>query len=108
MAYPYPQGLEIACGGYNNAGTTTTIGVCAQGGGQVAFTERFDTGQVSPPHGVFLDNRIITGGSLPPIASANASLTVAKTNKWGARVFIPIVANSMGGSRRYMSNRRLF
>ncbi len=101
----YPQGPDIIAVGYNNAGTTTTCGTFAAGV-YGSFTERFDTGQTSPPHGVVLDQRILYGrNSLPAIS---ATLAAAKTNVMSARVFVPIIGNVMNGSRRYMSNRRLF
>lgn len=102
ISHPYSQGLEVACGGYNNGGNTTTIGVVSSQGG--TFIERFDTGQNSPPHGVFLDSKLVYSSQFVP--SGDATLTVAKTNKWGARVFIPLVANAMAGSQRWMQNRR--
>jgi hypothetical protein len=100
ISLPYPQCLVIDGIGYNNGGTTTTCGNIS------GFTERFDTGQTSPPHGVKLDDALVWGNDYL-IAQANSTLAAAKTNKGGLRAAIPIIGNSRG-TVRFMSGRRMF
>jgi hypothetical protein len=86
---PYAQVLDLCAGGYNNAATTTTCG------NVTGYTERFDTGQTSPPHGVVLRDRTFANAAQNPLASA--TLAVAKTMRGGVRAMVPIVANTAQG-----------
>lgn len=107
----YGQNIRLACGGYNNGGTTTTIGV---GFG----TEIFDTGQTSPPHGIFLDCLVGFGSgntdanrtdNLRFAAAGSATLAVAKTNRAGLTFMIPVAGNVTAGAARYrMSGGRRY
>jgi hypothetical protein len=99
ISLPYPQCLVIDGIGYNNGGTTTTCGNIT------GFTERFDTGQTSPPHGVKLDDALIWGNDYL-IAQANSTLGAAKTNKGGLRAAIPILGHTRIPNR-FMSSRRI-
>jgi hypothetical protein len=96
---PYGQVLDILGRGYNNGGTTTTSG------NVTSFTERFDTGQVSPAHGVVLNDRTALVLGTQQNALVSGTLAVAKTNRAGVRAMIGIVGNTTNRGR-YMSNRR--
>jgi hypothetical protein len=95
------QGIELTGGGYNNAGTTTTAGNITN------YTERFDTGQVSPAHGVALEDlTTVTQGTVGQYGTLSCTLAAAKTNHGGVRAFVPlIVGPPLRG--RYASGRRL-
>jgi hypothetical protein len=102
----YTQWVDICGGGYNNGGTTTTIG--AVGG----FTENVDTGQTSPPHGIFLDSQ---SANVQPSqnctfkTATTATLAVAKTNRVGLRVCVPVLGNvTAGAALRRMSRGRRY
>lgn len=95
------SGIYLCGCGYNNGGTTTTVGTLG------SHTELFDTGQTSPPHGVtgsFL-NTIQTSAVMQ--ASVSSSLAVAKTNRAGVRAFVPIVENNTMMRGRYLGSRRV-
>jgi len=96
---PYAQVIDLCGGGYNNAGTTTTVG------NVTGFTERFDTGQVSPPHGVALRERSVSNAIQN--ASGTAALAVAKTMRGGVRCMVPIVADTANGRAHRGQFRRV-
>jgi hypothetical protein len=77
---PFEQVVDLVGRGYNNGGTTTA---CANIGN---YTEMFDTGQTSPPHGVVLSYAFRNGIGTP--VSVTSNLTVAKTNRWGVRAMV--------------------
>jgi hypothetical protein len=97
---PYPQGIDLVGRGYNNAAITTTVGNITN------YTERFDTGQVGPPHGVVLNDRtaVITGSVQN--GSLTSALAVLKPFRAGVRAFIPIIGNTLMPGRM-QGNRRL-
>lgn len=95
---PYPDYVWILGRGYNNGGTTTTVGTIS------GTSERFDTGQASPAHGVAGNDGPFTGSAIPGTVSSN--LAVAKTNRIGAWVKVPIVARTMH-NHHYLSARRM-
>lgn len=80
------HGIELTGGGYNNAGTTTTAGNIT------SYTERFDTGQTSPAHGVALEDlTTLTQGTVGQYGTLSCALAVAKTNHGGVRAFVPLI-----------------
>lgn len=86
------QGIVLTAGGYNNAAVTTTCGNITN------FTERFDTGQIAPPHGVVLNEKsTITG--IDHFSTLAATLGAAKTNRAGVRAYVPMFARTMQRSR---------
>jgi hypothetical protein len=98
---PYQQVIDLVGRGYNNGGTTTTVGNITN------FTERFDTGSAASYGGVVLNDRTaaITGAVQNP--SVTSSLAVAKTYRMGVRAMIPILGNTycigrMRGGRRIL------
>lgn len=95
---PYQQCIDLVGRGYNNAGTTTTMGNIT------GFTESFDTGQTSPAHGVILNYRLLTNAIQNPAVSGN--LAVAKTNRAGVRAMVGLIGNV--ATRRTMQYRRVF
>jgi len=95
------QGIELAGGGYNNGGTTTTVA------GATNYNEHFDTGQVSPPHGVTLSSRSnLAQGTTNLYAAITRNLAVAKTNRGSVRGFVPIDGPLSIDGRRYGSSAR--
>jgi hypothetical protein len=103
----YSQWVGVYGAGYDNGGTTTTVGALS------THNERFDTGQTSPPHGVCCGD--IFYGSVNPqsdnfISNAYTSITlaVAKTKKVGLYAVIPYVANTTAGAayKRMARGRR--
>jgi len=95
---PYAQCIDIIARGYNNGGTTTTVAAVT------GFTERQDNGQISPPHGVVINERTVKNASQNP--AVTSALAVAKTNRAGVRAMIGIVGNTTNRGR-YMSSRRV-
>ena len=110
ISFPYAQCVELVGRGYNNAGTTTTVGTIT------GFTETFDTGQASPPHGIVLSiaqwarfgiNTFISNGSIYR-GTVTSNIAVTKTMRCGIRACIPILLNINGKSRhRQMQSRRV-
>jgi len=83
--FKWNQGIELTGGGYNNGGTTTTCGNIT------SYTERFDTGQASPAHGVVLNDRTtLTQGTTGWYGTLSSTLAAAKTNRAGVRAWIPV------------------
>lgn len=110
ISFPYAQCIEVVGRGYNNAGTTTTVSTIT------GFTETFDTGQVSPPHGIVLGiaqwarsgiNTFISSGSIYR-GTVTSNIAVTKTMRCGIRACIPVLLNVNGNSRyRQMQGRRV-
>lgn len=98
---PYQQVIDLIGRGYNNNGTTTTVGNITN------FTERFDTGEATGQYGIVLNDRTaqITGAVQNPLVTSN--LAVAKTRRVGFRAMIPIIGNTMNRGR-LQGSRRLF
>lgn len=101
QAIQFYQGIELAGGGYNNGGTTTTVGA------PTAYSEQFDTGQASPPHGVTLAHRNnLAQGTNNLYTTTARTLAVAKTNRGSVRGFVPIDGPLSIDGRRYGSSAR--
>lgn len=98
---PYQQVIDLVGRGYNNGGTTTTVGNITN------FTERFDTGDASSNVGIALNDRTaaITGAVQNPLVTS--ALSVAKTQRMGLRAMVPIMGNSINRGRM-QGSRRLF
>lgn len=96
------QGIELTGGGYNNAGTTTTAGNITN------YTERFDTGQASPAHGVALEDlTTVTQATVGQYGTLACALAVAKTNHGGVRGFVPVSGYVAPQRHRFGAGRRL-
>jgi hypothetical protein len=92
------QGIELQARGYNNAGTTTTAGTVTN------YSERFDTGQVSPPYGITLDDRsVVTQATATVYTAQSKTLAVTKTNRAGLRAFVPL----RGGGYQFVNRMRM-
>lgn len=94
------QGIQLSGGGYNNGGTTTTVGTITN------WTERFDTGQASPAHGVVLNDKTSLAAS-DHYSTLASTLAVAKTNRAGVRAFVPLRA-AVDNRGRTLSGRRMW
>jgi hypothetical protein len=92
------QGIQLAALGYNNGGTTTTVGNITN------YTERFDTGQTSPPHGVDLKDKT-TLTAVDHHSTLSSTLAVAKTERAGVRGFVPLIANVQSAARTLHGGR---
>jgi hypothetical protein len=101
---PYAQVIDFVGIGYNNGGTTTTVT------NPSGFTERQDTGQTSPAHGISTNDRtaIILGAGPFNAGPTGASLAVAKTNRAVVRAMVPIIANTYVSRGRLRGTRRFF
>lgn len=94
----YADYVWILGRGYNNGGTTTTVGTIS------GTTERFDTGQVSPTHGIAGNDGPFSGFAIPGTVSSN--LAAAKTNRIGAWVKVPIIG-SVSRPQSLLNMRRM-
>lgn len=107
----YSQWLEVVAGGYNNAGTTTTIATLNPGLG-FGYLECIDTGQVAPQHGVWMDtSQEITDPRQAQqfMPAITGTLAVAKTNRASVRACIPVTGNvNAGAMRQRMMGARRF
>lgn len=97
---PYSTVIDLVGRGYNNGGTTTTVANLTN------FSEQFDTGQTSPPHGIVLNRKTTIVNGFEQNGSATSALAVAKTNRAGVRGMVGIVANTTQRTR-YFSSRRV-
>lgn len=92
------QGLQVSAFGYDNGGTTTNAGTPTN------WSERFDTGQVAPPHGIILNDKLGMT-TVDHNGTFAANLGVAKTKRAGVRAFIPLIG-AAARDRRTMDWRR--
>jgi hypothetical protein len=98
---PYQQVIDILGRSYNNAGATTTVANVTN------FTERFDTGIGDPGYSIAMNDRTGAINGSVQNASVTSALAVAKQERCGLRVMVPIVGNTMINNRaRYGQSRR--
>jgi hypothetical protein len=105
-ALPFPAmrqsgtyGLGLGGRGYNNGGTTRTVGAIS------VYPERIDTGQASPPHGVALNRKWVQGNDID-WGQQTSNISAACVNRAGVRCFIPITGMMRDNGQRNLTTGR--